>query len=491
MFQATGSDAGKSLVVAALCRAFSNRGINVLPFKPQNMSNNAAVTRCGAEIGRAQYLQALACRAEPVVAMNPVLLKPESEKGSQVILDGKVYGRYDAMAYQELRPHLLSSVCKAFDKLKKQADLILVEGAGSAGEINLRAGDIANMGFARHNNVPVILIGDIDRGGVIASLVGMKHVLSTNDLLQVKGYLINKFRGDIRLFDKGLELITQKTSWKNLGVLPYIQQASLLPAEDSTSLSDSIQNNRNIERDPSKKSLHIVVPELPRIANFDDLDPLRLTKGVNVTIGKAGKALPESDLIILPGSKSTIADLKFVYAQGWHIDIQAHVRRGKKVLGICAGYQMLGKKISDPYGLEGNVNESCEGLGLLNVETIFDRDKTVRQRQFHLSDGHNVVGYEIHMGRTFGKDCERPFLVCENKDAACGATSENGNVSGLYVHGLFSDDKFRQNFLQRLSADFAGESYDYNRKIDSILDEIAKTCEQHICLDTLLSIACN
>src|SRR5580704_12726049 len=368
MFQGTGSDVGKSLIVAGLARALTLRGIKVRPFKPQNMSNNAAVTMDGGEIGRAQALQARAARAPASVHMNPVLLKPQSEIGAQIIVQGRVYASAKAAAYQQMKRELLPFVLDSYERLKHEADIVLVEGAGSAAEVNLRSNDIANMGFARAANVPVVLIGDIDRGGVIASLVGTKAVIATEDAALIGGFIVNKFRGDAALFAAGMERIAQLTGWQPLGLVPYFADARLLPAEDALAL----------EQAPPKKSeakLRIAVPILPHIANFDDLDPLDAEPAVEVVRVRPGTALPgDADLILLPGSKATIADLEALRAAGFHIDIAAHRRRGGTVLGLCGGYQMLGRTIADPGGIEGSPGKVV-GLDLIDVETTLSGDK--------------------------------------------------------------------------------------------------------------------
>ena len=331
MFQGTGSDVGKSLIVAGLARALANRGLEVRPFKPQNMSNNAAVTADGGEIGRAQALQARAARAPPSVHMNPVLLKPQSEVGAQVVVQGCVHGVAKAAAYQRMKPDLARFVLDSYGRLKREADIVLVEGAGSASEVNLRANDFANMGFARAADVPVVLIGDIDRGGVIASLVGTKVVIDASDAAQIRGFLVNKFRGDPTLFTEGMATIAQATGWEPLGLVPFFADARLLPAEDALGL----------DRPPTAKTnarIKIAVPILPHIANFDDLDPLEAEPAVDLVRVRPGDALPgNADLVILLGAKATIADLAALHNAGFHTDIAAHVRRGGRVLGLCGG----------------------------------------------------------------------------------------------------------------------------------------------------------
>ena len=347
MFQGTGSDVGKSLIVAGLARAYTLRGLSVRPFKPQNMSNNAAVTADGGEIGRAQALQARAARVPPSVHMNPVLLKPQSEIGAQIVVQGRVYGSAKAAAYQRMKRDLLPCVLDSYERLRSDADIVLVEGAGSAAEVNLRENDIANMGFAQAAGMPVVLIGDIDRGGVIASLAGTKTVISADDAVLIRGFIVNKFRGDPALFADGMARIAQLTGWQPLGLVPHFPDARLLPAEDALALEQKLPAK-------SQARLRIAVPILPHIANFDDLDPLDAEPAVELIRVRPGAALPgDADLIVLPGSKSTIADLAALRAAGFDIDIAAHRRRGGTVLGLCGGYQMMGRSVADPDGIEG------------------------------------------------------------------------------------------------------------------------------------------
>ncbi|HZX86438.1 MAG TPA: cobyric acid synthase, partial [Reyranella sp.] len=435
MFQGTGSDVGKSLIVAGLARAFANQGLIVRPFKPQNMSNNAAVTADGGEIGRAQALQARAARVAPSVHMNPVLLKPQSEIGAQIIVQGRATGSAKAAEYQKLKPGLMPFVLESFQKLQAEADLVLVEGAGSASEINLRNGDIANMGFARAANVPVVLIGDIDRGGVIASLVGTRAVLPADDAAMIRGFLVNRFRGDPALFDAGMEEIARRSGWEALGLIPFFADAARLPAEDALALDHA----RPLK--PHAR-VRIAVPILPRIANFDDLDPLDAEPEVEVIRVRAGTALPgDADLVILPGSKSTIADLEDFRRQGWDIDLAAHVRRGGRVLGLCGGYQMLGRSIADPDGVEGEAT-AVPGLGLLGVDTVLTGDKRLNAVTGTTFEGTAFTGYEMHMGVTEGPGRARPFAHLDNEGPE-GAMSPDGRIIGTYAHGLFSDNRQR------------------------------------------------
>ncbi|HEY1942429.1 MAG TPA: cobyric acid synthase [Roseiarcus sp.] len=477
MFQGTGSDVGKSLIVAGLCRAFAARGLKVRPFKPQNMSNNAAVTADGGEIGRAQALQARACGVAPSVHMNPVLLKPQSEIGAQVVVQGRVVGAREARAYRELAPQLMTAVLDSFARLKADADLVLIEGAGSAAEVNLRARDIANMGFARETRTPVVLIGDIDRGGVIAQIVGTKAVLAADDVDMIVGFLVNKFRGDARLFDDGMRFIAERTSWSALGLVPFFRGAHRLPAEDAMGLDRAGEDDR--------AGVTIAAPRLARIANFDDFDPLRLEPGVRLVMVAPGDPLPIADLVILPGSKATIADLAFLRAQGWDIDLLAHVRRGGRVLGLCGGYQMLGRRIADPDGIEGPPAE-VEGLGLLDVETVMTGDKALRSvAGACLANGASFQGYEMHIGRTAGPDCDRPLLrLSDGRED--GATSPDGRVMGAYAHGLFANDAQRAAWLAPLGA---SSELAYEATVERTLDELAAHLGEHVDLDRLLSLA--
>ena len=476
MIQGCGSNVGKSMLVAGLCRAARRRRLTVAPFKPQNMSNNAAVTADGGEIGRAQALQALASGLEPVTDMNPVLLKPETDLGAQVIVQGRRIGTMRARDYSRRKPELMAPVLESFNRLKAAHDLVLVEGAGSPAEVNLRAGDIANMGFARAADVPVVLAGDIDRGGVIAQVVGTQTVLDAEDAALVVGFLINKFRGDPWLFEAGYRLIEGRTGWRGYGVLPWFPGASRLPAEDALDLGRVAKGG----------PFRVVCLALSRIANFDDLDPLSAEPAVSVTMLRAGEALPgDTDLVILPGSKSTRGDLTFLRAQGWDIDLAAHRRRGGAVLGICGGFQMLGTRIADPEGIEGPAGES-PGLGLLNVETIMGGDKTLtRVSARHTATGAEFDGYEIHIGRTRGPDCAQPFAEVAGQPE--GAVSGDGRVMGSYLHGMFSVDGFRRDFLDRLGAQ--GSGLDYRAGVEKTLDELAAHLEAHLDLDGLFALA--
>lgn len=476
MFQGTGSNVGKSVLVAGLARLYARRGIRVAPFKPQNMSNNAAVTADGGEIGRAQALQARAAGLEPTVHMNPVLLKPESDTGAQIILQGRRFGTMRAREYGQRKGELMPSILESFERLRRDADLVLVEGAGSPAEINLRAGDIANMGFAEAADLPVVLIGDIDRGGVIASLVGTRAVLPQADRERIKAFLVNKMRGDASLFDAGVAAIRAATGWPSLGVVPWFAEAHRLPAEDILDLSGGVAR---------AGTLTLAVPVLPRMANFDDLDPLAQEPGVSVVLVQAGDPVPVCDVILIPGSKSTIADLAFVREQGWDIDILAHRRRGGRVIGLCGGYQMLGRIIADPEGLEGPPG-SVPGLGLLDVVTLLAPDKTTAPFSGRdMETGLAVTGYEIHLGRTDGPDRARPWL--ERDGVGEGAISADGRVGGSYVHGLFSDDEFRRSFLAKIGAQTS--DLEYESVVDQTLDRLADHLDEHVDTDAILKYA--
>ncbi|KPU83514.1 cobalamin biosynthesis protein CobQ [Marinosulfonomonas sp. PRT-SC04] len=475
MIQGTGSNVGKSILVAGLARAYLRRGLTVRPFKPQNMSNNAAVTCDGGEIGRAQALQARAAGVEPTTDMNPVLLKPESDIGAQVVVHGQRVATLKARDYTAMKASLMPAVLESFNRLSRGVDLVLIEGAGSPAEINLRAGDIANMGFAEAANVPVVLVGDIDRGGVIAQLVGTHVVLAEPDRARIKGFIVNKFRGDVSLFDDGVTEIINRTGWTNIGVLPWFADAWRLPAEDVMDIASTRGGN-----------FKIAVPRLSRIANFDDLDPLAAEPDVSVEIIEAGRPLPgDADLILIPGSKSTIADLAYFREQGWDIDLAAHVRRGGHVLGLCGGYQMLGKQIIDTDGIEGRAG-SYQGLGLLDVVTVMSPQKRLEtSTAIYLPTGDPVRGYEIHIGNTEGPDCARAWL--DLGDRLDGAASADGRVMGCYMHGLFTSDAFRASYLSGLGGTAGNAGYDDT--VEATMDALADHLERHLDLDALLELA--
>ncbi|MBM1557838.1 cobyric acid synthase [Sulfitobacter mediterraneus] len=477
MIQGTGSNVGKSMIVAGLIRACTRRGMTVRPFKPQNMSNNAAVTEDGGEIGRAQALQARAAGVAPHTDMNPILLKPQTATGAQVIVQGQIAGHQEAAAFGKNKNALMPAVLQSFHRLAKGCDLIIIEGAGSPAETNLRAGDIANMGFARAADVPVILMGDIDRGGVIAQIVGTQAVLEAEDNALVRGFAVNKFRGDRSLFDAGRDDIARRTGWPSLGVIPWFDQAHRLPAEDVMDLPARARS--------SGDGIVIAVPRLPRISNFDDLDPLAAEPGVDLRMIMPGSPLPaDADLVLMVGSKATIADLAAFRAEGWDIDLAAHIRRGGHVLGLCGGYQMLGRRIADPHGIEGDPSEVA-GLGHLNIETVMAPIKHLSLKSgTHCESGAHLDGYEIHIGETSGPDTERAWLDFDGRPE--GAASLDGRVRGCYMHGIFSSDAFRAVFLAGLGGT---SSVVFETGVETALDALADHVERYMDVDLLLNCA--
>jgi adenosylcobyric acid synthase len=480
MIQGTGSDVGKSLLVAGIARALTNRGLKIRPFKPQNMSNNAAVTVEGGEIGRAQALQARASRVPLRNDMNPVLLKPQSQIGAQVIVQGQIWGTANARDFQSVKPTLMPKILDSFHRLGEDADLVLVEGAGSPAEVNLRKNDIANMGFAEAADIPVLLAGDIDRGGVIAQIVGTHNLLSKSEKARTKGFIINKFRGDASLFDDGISLLESKTGWRNFGVIPFFNGADKLPPEDAFSISSHINKNA---------AINIAIPVLPRISNFDDFDPLIADPAVNVHMIKPDNPLPAGmDLIILPGSKATLSDMQFIKDTGWDIDIHAHVRQGGSVIGICGGYQMMGNNLFDPDGLEGPVRE-VKGLGFLDFDTTLTaQKKLLEETGSETLSGAKISGYHMHLGVSNGPALERPFLqLASGPD---GVLSKDSRLMGCYLHGLFANETFRLNLLKRFSSGvqlLAG----FETQVETTLDALAQHLEQYFDLDQLLEVSSN
>ena len=477
MVQGTGSNVGKSMIVAGLIRACVKRGLRVRPFKPQNMSNNAAVTSDGGEIGRAQALQARAAGVAPHTDMNPILLKPQSATGAQVIVQGQIAGHQEAAAFGKNKAALMPAVLQSFQRLSKNCDLIIIEGAGSPAETNLRSGDIANMGFATAAHVPVILMGDIDRGGVIAQIVGTQAVLNTADNAMIKGFAVNKFRGDRSLFDAGRDDIARRTGWPSLGVIPWFDGAHRLPAVDVMDLPARARSGG--------AGVVIAVPRLPRIANFDDLDPLAAEPGVDLRMIMPGQPLPaDADLVLMVGSKATISDLAAFRAEGWDIDLAAHIRRGGRVMGLCGGYQMLGHTIADPHGIEGPPS-NVQGLGHLAVDTVMAPIKHLSLKTGeHPATGTTLSGYEIHIGETDGADCARAWLQFEGRGE--GAATPNGLVQGCYMHGLFSSDSFRAAYLAQFGTT---SSLDFESGVDDTLDALAEHVEQYFDVDLMLSLA--
>ena len=434
MVQGTTSDAGKSTVVAALCRLLVRQGVKVVPFKPQNMALNSAVTSDGGEIGRAQALQALAAGIAPHTDMNPVLLKPSSDTGAQVIIHGKVRADMNARDYHRYKTTAMAAVLESYQRLRAQYQTVLVEGAGSPAEINLRARDIANMGFAEAVDCPVVLVADIDRGGVFAHLVGTLDCLSESERKRIVGFVINRFRGDISLLQPGLDWLEQRTGKPVLAVLPYLHGLTL-DAEDAVQGSQTQQG-----------TFRIVVPQLPRISNHTDFDALRAHPQIDLHFVSSGKAAPAADLIILPGSKNTRGDLAWLRQQGWESVLQRHLRYGGKVIGICGGFQMLGNTVADPHGIEAAAGVS-PGLGLLDIDT----EMTQHKRLVHVSGpcafaDAQISGYEIHMGISHGAAMSRPLMHIDGRPE--GARSADDQVLGTYLHGLFDTPAALQTLLQ-------------------------------------------
>lgn len=484
MFQGTGSSVGKSIIVAGLCRLFTKKGISVAPFKPQNMSNNAAATYDGGEIGRAQAFQAIAARMEPSILNNPILLKPQSEKGSQLIINGKFTKSVSAHEYQKLKSSLMPYVEDAYDNLAQNHELILVEGAGSPAEINLRSGDIANMGFASKLSIPTVIIGDIDRGGVIASLVGTNEVLDDVDKKNIVGFIINKFRGDPSLFESGIDEIKNRTNWHFLGMIPFYNNISKLPAEDSHDLDKILYNHSKPEA-----TLNIGIPILSKISNFDDIDPLRIQKNINLHYIRPGEPFPKKlDIILLMGSKSTITDLEDLKSNRWDEAINRHKKNNGIIIGLCGGYQMLGQTIGDPKKLESN-KEIIKGLGLLNVETKMSQKKIVTKISgIHIQTDHKIDGYEIHIGKTFGEDCKRPlFYINDRYD---GAMSEDGKVLGTYIHGVFHNKELIEWLFKICDKNITNDKIsDYNKILDENLDDLSDHLEDYVDWKLILELS--
>jgi adenosylcobyric acid synthase len=475
MVQGTTSDAGKSTLVTALCRWARRQGVAVAPFKPQNMALNSAVTADGGEIGRAQAVQAQAAGLEPHTDMNPVLLKPNSDTGAQVIIHGRAVGNMQALAYHGYKQVAMAAVLQSHQRLRRQYPLVLVEGAGSPAEINLRAGDIANMGFAEAVDCPVILIADIDKGGVFAHLVGTLALLSPSEQARIQGFVINRFRGDIALLQPGLDWLERRTGKPVLGVLPYLMDFHL-EAEDAV---DTRQQTK------AEDALQVVVPVLPRISNHTDFDPLRLHPQVQLSFVGPGQAMPPADLIVLPGSKSVRADLARLREQGWDAAIARHLRYGGKLLGICGGLQMLGRHIHDPYGLEGAAGSS-EGLGLLDFKTRLEPEKQLRNVRGRLClEQAEVSGYEIHAGVSTGAGLNGAVSLDDGRRD--GGLSSDGQVLGTYLHGLFERPEACAALLR-----WAGlrevQAVDYQALRERDIERLADLVEAHLDTDQLKAL---
>ncbi len=472
MVQGTTSDAGKSLLVTALCRWLKRKGVRVAPFKPQNMALNSAVTVDGGEIGRSQAVQAMAAGVDAQTDMNPVLLKPNSDIGAQVIIQGQARGNMDACDYHDYKRIAFNAVCQSYQRLQDVFDVVVIEGAGSPAEINLRENDIANMGFAEAVDCPVILIADIDRGGVFAHLVGTLNLLTESEQSRVKGFVINRFRGDLALLQPGLDWLTEKTGKPVIGVLPYLQGLHL-EAEDALPIVPTQHGQHTLDK------VRICVPALPRISNHTDFDPLRLHPQVNFRFVGPGQAIPACDLIILPGSKSVRADLGSLIQQGWDKAILRHLRYGGKLIGICGGFQMLGDVIRDPHGIEGQAGDSV-GLALLRMQTTLKAQKQLRNVSGCLFPGmEKVFGYEIHAGTSTGTAFDRAALQLEQRPE--GALSEDGQILGTYLHGLFDSNEACVSLLEWAGQGHTrAKQHDYQALKAASIDRLADAVEQHL-----------
>ncbi|MGR5252899.1 cobyric acid synthase [Vibrio astriarenae] len=468
MVQGTTSDAGKSVLVAGLCRVLKRQGINVVPFKPQNMALNSAVTPEGGEIGRAQAVQAKAAQLEPHVDMNPILLKPCTDTGAQVIVQGKAVGSMQAIGFKDYKAFTLPKVLESFNRLKRSYDCVVVEGAGSPAEVNLRENDIANMGFAEEADVPVIIIADIDKGGVFAHLYGTLALLYESEQARIKGFVINRFRGDIGLLEPGLDWLEEKTGKPVLGVLPYIHGFNLEAEDAIVTQPESKQKQR----------IKVVVPVFPRISNHTDFDPLRLHPDIDFQYVGKGESLQGADLIILPGTKSVRADLSYLKQQSWESDIKRHLRYGGKVIGICGGYQMLGQSINDPLGIEGEAGES-QALGLLEQSTELKQEKTLTNVKGQLElkgDSVTVSGYEIHVGET-SEWSSAPIVLDDGRRD--GAISQDNQVFGTYLHGLFDQPKVTETLIKWATGESI-TSVDHQSVQEHAINQIADAIEAHL-----------
>jgi len=479
MVQGTTSDAGKSTLVTALCRLFVRRGIQVAPFKPQNMALNSAVTNDGNEIGRAQAVQAYAAGLEPHVDMNPILLKPNTDTGAQVIIQGKAIGNMNAVGYHEYKSVAKVAALDSYHRLAEQYDAVIIEGAGSPAEINLRARDIANMGFAESINCPVIIIADIDKGGVFAHLVGTLDLLSQSEQDRVIGFVINRFRGDISLLQSGLDWLEERTGKPVLGVLPYLQGFHL---ESEDAVAKSPQKNS------ADTQLNVVIPIMPRTSNHTDWDALRLHPNVQVTLVGANETIPPADLVILPGSKSVQSDLAFLRQEGWEDYLNKHLRYGGKIIGICGGFQMLGEQLLDPLGLENQqANTQSSGFGFIPMETVLEKDKQLKQRQGQLlftNQECNVTGYEIHSGVSHFTSNKKHFALLENGEKE-GFISADNNIIGTYLHGVFDHPEALKALLNWAGVK-QGKDFDYDQHRNSEIDRLADSTEQHMNIDALI-----
>lgn len=487
MFQGTASDVGKTLIVAGICRALKRRGIKVAPFKPQNMALNSAVTIEGGEIGRAQALQATACGLPPSVDFNPVLLKPASNMTSQVIIRGQVVDNLEAHSFGDIRAMAFDAVLETYQRVKQQYDVVLIEGAGSPAEVNLRRNDIANMGFAEAVDCPVILIGDINRGGVFAHLTGTLNLLSRSEQQRTRGFIINQFRGDLSLLQDGLDWLTSQTQKPLFGVLPYITKLKL-------DAEDAIDTDGETTEAAIGKALKVKVPVFPRISNHNDFDPLRWHPNINLEFVGPGDSLSDCDLIILPGTKSVRDDLAFLRTNHWDTQIHRHLRYGGNVLGICGGYQMLGNSIEDAAGVEG-IPGTSQGLGVLDVFTQLHPHKQLKRVEglCKLTNSDcKINGYEIHCGHTEGPACESPFArltqtIGSSKSLLTdGAISNDGQIAGTYLHGLFESPDMTSNLVKWVNGAEVRKQ-DWQEIRENELDRLADHIEASLNVDALLT----
>lgn len=482
MIQGCTSDAGKSVMVAGLCRLLARKGLEVAPFKPQNMALNSAVTVDGGEIGRAQAVQAQACHLEPHTDFNPILLKPSSDTGAQVIVHGKAISAMQAVEYHDYKQVAMQAVLDSHERLEQQYQVIIVEGAGSPAEINLRDKDIANMGFAEAVDCPVVLIADIDRGGVFAHLVGTLDLLSSSEQERVIGFIINRFRGDISLLESGLDWLEERTGKPVLGVVPYLTNF-FLDAEDAISTMQVKNDSAN------KRVLNVVVPVLPRISNHTDFDALRLHPQVNLQFVAVDQALPEADLIILPGSKNVLEDLRALKQAGWQTHLEKHCRYGGKIIGLCGGYQMLGKLLDDPHGIESK-HKSETGFALLDIETALEPEKQLIQTKGHFCHANfeqqHLSAYEIHCGISDIKGADPVFQLDNGRTD--GVINQDNNVLGTYLHGIF-DTPSASNALLAWAGLESNEHIDLNLIREQQLERLADCLEQHLDSDFLAAVA--
>jgi len=486
MLLGTGSDVGKSVLVAGLCRVLLQDGVRVAPFKAQNMSLNSYVTRDGGEMGRAQVVQAQACRLDPDVRMNPVLLKPSSDVGSQVIVHGKPVANMKVADYVRYKKEVWQEVCSSYDQLAADFDCIVLEGAGSPGEVNLKSHDIVNMRMARYAKAPSLLVGDIDRGGVYASFIGHVEVMAPWERDLLAGFVVNRFRGDASLLGDAHSFLDQRTGKPVLGVVPYLHDLGL-PQEDSVSFKAGLYDSDR----PVGDHVDIVLVDLPHISNFTDVEPLLAEPDVHLRIVRRIDELGTPDCIILPGSKNVVADLAYLVETGLGGKVTKYAEQGREVVGICGGFMMLGSAVTDPLGLEGEPGSNVKGLGLLDLTTDLAADKTLTRRQgIHIPSGRPVHGYEIHHGLSRGTGTEKAVLEFSD-GGSCGCADREGRIWGSYLHGIFDSDPFRRSFINRLRknrglAPYSGQGTKYD--LEPALDRLAAVLRQHLDMNKIYEL---